>query len=374
MSMSQEEIESLMNGLDFDDNAEPSETAVEESETQVNMSEDDINELIAQTEDIASTEPVKENETVDDILNNLENIEVEDADSQEETNIDDILKELEKSEPVKNEVSTEDDNIEEIAEEKVLEKEIEELSPEELIIDEPTIEEKIAVSNEKISKNNIDELLSTIEGVSEDEPTVEVNSVVEDIPVKEEAKENINHKIDTGIFPLPVEEDTKVVNQLNEVANDTEEKATKIFDVLSNILDYNNVIQDDIKALNEFNEKQVAMLASLSKKFPNIAAFNENLEQAEKMGTFITDANSNINESNTEIFQAMELMQYHDINRQKIERVMSVIRKLSSYLNNLFEDDDNRAEVVVANHIHGDNTDDLVNDEDLETLISEFNK
>ncbi len=32
------------------------------------------------------------------------------------------------------------------------------------------------------------------------------------------------------------------------------------------------------------------------------------------------------------IFQGMELMQFNDINRQKMERVMSVIRKLSIYL------------------------------------------
>lgn len=116
------------------------------------------------------------------------------------------------------------------------------------------------------------------------------------------------------------------------------------------------------------------MLSSLNQKFPNIEAFKMNLEQAQEMGTHIADVNEKLNDGNTEIFQAMELMQYHDINRQKIERVMSVIRKLSTYLNNLFEDEGNRQEVVVANHIHGDNTEDLVGDDDLEALIAEFNK
>jgi hypothetical protein len=73
------------------------------------------------------------------------------------------------------------------------------------------------------------------------------------------------------------------------------------------------------------------------------------------------------------IFQGMELMQFNDINRQKIERVMSVIRKLSIYLNNLFEDDNPR-ELPMARHIHGDtDTEDLVGD-DLDKLIAEFNK
>ena len=114
--------------------------------------------------------------------------------------------------------------------------------------------------------------------------------------------------------------------------------------------------------------------SSLSQKFPNINTFNANLEKAREMGNHITAVNDKLNEGNTEIFQAMELMQYHDINRQKIERVMSVIRKLSTYLNNLFEDEGSHQEVAVAKHIHGDNTDDLVADDDLEALIAEFNK
>ena len=67
----------------------------------------------------------------------------------------------------------------------------------------------------------------------------------------------------------------------------------------------------------------------------------------------------------------MELMQYHDINRQKIERVMAVIRKLSSYLNGIFEDDSDKPEVQIAKHISGDSNE-TVDEEDLESLISQF--
>ena len=77
------------------------------------------------------------------------------------------------------------------------------------------------------------------------------------------------------------------------------------------------------------------------------------------------------NTEDSQIFQAMELMQFNDINRQKIERVMSVIRKLSLYLNNLFEDDGTSKDVAVAKHIHGDSSNDLIGD-DLDKLIAEF--
>lgn len=348
MSMSQEEIESLMNGLDFEDESPSEESSTEESVPTGNMSEDDINDLIAQTEDLSVSNDEDNSsteESVDDLLNSLEDIESSSENSEDETNIDDILKELEEN----------DNSLEETA---VVE----------------TVEES--------TDDDIDELLSSIDNMKEPE-FIPVEKVVEEKPsvsVTSPEKDTdgigkdwTDNKIQAGIFPLPVEDDTKVVNQLSEVATDSEEKATKIFDVLSNILDYNNGIQSDVKELSTFNEKQIAMLSSLSQKFPQIDAFKDNLVQAESMETYITGVNDKLNDGNNEIFQAMELMQYHDINRQKIERVMSVIRKLSTYLNNLFEDDGNREEVAVANHIHGDNTKDLMDDEDLESLISEFN-
>lgn len=342
MSMSQEEIESLMNGLDIDDNETTEEVNIEESIPEGNMSENDINELISQTQDITSNnESSSSEESVDDLLNSLENNENISSDS-DETNIDDILKELEDSKDLED------------------------------IIEEDT--SALIEPSEQVSNDNIDDILSTIDGIDdlEDKKNDTKDNYFDDS--QNNPKNDIDNKIESGLFPLPVENDTKVVNQLSEVATDSEEKATKIFDVLSNILDYNNDIQNDVKALSGFNEKQIAMLSSLSQKFPNIDVFQENLTQAQEMGNYIADANEKLNDGNTEIFQAMELMQYHDINRQKIERVMSVIRKLSSYLNNLFEDEGNRQEVNVANHIHGDNTEDLVDNEDLEALISEFNK
>ncbi len=348
MSMSQEEIESLMNGLDFNE-GESEEQTKEEIESHESMSEDDINKLIEETEEVSVTAvspDVAKDESIDEILQNLESSEDESENiSQEETNIDDILKELD--------VNNADDDI-----------------SEDKIIDEDIKENSITPTPEE----NFDDILNSIEGIDEETVVEEVPSVQEELETTSLEEDNLDYKISSGVFPFPVEEDTKVVNQLSAVANDSEEKATKIFDVLSNILDYNNAIQNDIQALSAFNEKQVAMLSSLSEKFPNINAFQENLEKANQMATYINDANEKINDGSTEIFQAMELMQYHDINRQKIERVMSVIRKLSTYLNNLFEDENNREEIAIAKHIHGDKNDDLVGDDDLEALIAEFNK
>jgi len=385
MSMSQEEIEALMNGLDFEDDSskeeatpaeqpEPSQEAApepqaEETTENSKMSEDDINDLIAQTEEIVSNKDENiEEESVDDILNNIEETTpvVDTSES-----IDDVLKEVEAienaSEPEITESSIPSVDVPSIDETDVPS------------VEEP--EEENITEETPVEEDNFDDILSSIDGVQEDKPKEEAISepekvdIPDDIPSIDPDIEDIDSKINSGVFPLPVEQDNKVVNQLSQVANDSEEKATKIFDVLSNILDYNNEIQNDVQELASFNEKQTAMLSSLNQKFPNIDAFKQNLEQAEKMGSFISDINDKINNGNMEIFQAMELMQYHDINRQKIERVMSVIRKLTVYLNNLFEDENDYKEIAVAKHIHGDSsTGDLMAEDDLDALIAEFNK
>ncbi len=385
MSMSQEEIEALMNGLDFEDDSskeeaapaeqpEPSQEAApepqaEETTENSKMSEDDINDLIAQTEEIVSNKDENiEEESVDDILNNIEETTAV-VDTSE--SIDDVLKEVEAienaSEPEITESSIPSVDVPSIDETDVPS------------VEEP--EEENITEETPVEEDNFDDILSSIDGVQEDKPKEEAISepekvdIPDDIPSIDPDIEDIDSKINSGVFPLPVEQDNKVVNQLSQVANDSEEKATKIFDVLSNILDYNNEIQNDVQELASFNEKQTAMLSSLNQKFPNIDAFKQNLEQAEKMGSFISDINDKINNGNMEIFQAMELMQYHDINRQKIERVMSVIRKLTVYLNNLFEDENDYKEIAVAKHIHGDSsTGDLMAEDDLDALIAEFNK
>jgi hypothetical protein len=312
--MSQEEIEALMNGLDIVDDGDSDEETVT-----VNTQE--IEELLSQTEELK----------------------------------EDIKQKTEKRN-----------------------------------LDEETIEVKPSTSS--VSSSDIERLLSEIENANESSPKdleedllVNFKSLeIEDLKKEEsliEPKRNrsedeivkdwTSSRINEGVFPLPAEQDTKVVNQLTQVANDSEEKVSQIFDVLSLTLDNNNELRNFIKDFETFINSQSALLGSLNSKFPNIKVFDEHLSNANKVSDSIKNLKSMINAEDSEIFQAMELMQFNDINRQKIERVMSVIRKLSSYLNNLFEDNSPQKDIAVAKHIHGDSTDDLIGD-DLDKLIAEF--
>ena len=325
MSMSQEEIEALMNGLDIEDDSDS-----EDATQSVKVNTQEIEELLSQTEELKEDTTFKPEE--------IDTHELEDE-----------------VETKSNKSSVSNSDIEKL------------LSEIESVNESANIKDLISEKEEDFPLD-----LSAFEDIQND-----VNndtSVVERKLTRTEdeiVKDWTSSKINEGIFPLPAEKDTKVVSQLSQVANDSEEKVSQIFDVLSLTLDNNNEFRNYIKDFEVFIKTESDLLVSLNNKFPNIKVFDEHLANANKVSNSLKDIKNLINSEDSKIFEAMELMQFNDINRQKIERVMSVIRKLSLYLNNLFEDDGATKEVAIAKHIHGDSTDDLIGD-DLDKLIAEF--
>jgi menaquinone-dependent protoporphyrinogen IX oxidase len=316
MSMSQEEIEALMSGAD---DIEVDET--EESAPETEKSAPETEESTPETEESTPEEEV----TIEDSTP-VKDAEKEKVPEDTEVNVDDILAGIDG------------------------------------IVDDEKEDDSTEEENE-------DDILSGIDGITDD--SKKNNSAEYEKMVKD--SEEMEAKIDSSQYPLPASDENKVVNQLNEVADDSEEKATQIFDVLSFILDENAEIDKYNKSMSEFIEKQSELLTSLSIKFPNVNIFNENLNSSKELLEVSKNLTSKVNAENNKVFEAMELMQYHDINRQKIERVMSVIKKLSSYLNGIFEDDSGKDEVQVAKHISGDSND-IVDSDDIDSLISEFSK
>ena len=312
MSMSQEEIEALMNGLEIEDDSSDSE---EVSET-VKVNTKEIEDLLSQTEDLKENSPIAKEDTASNV--SFEDISIENHTLLDNSEIEDLLKDIEADNEIKEDFK-------------------------------------------------VEELLPVVETLKEVKTEPKKLERTED----EIVKDWTTSKISEGIFPFPAEKDTKVVNQLSQVANDSEEKVSQIFDVLSLTLDNNGEIRKKIKLYEEFVNSQINLLNSLNSRFPNIKVFNEHLKSANNVNASMSDLKKLINDEDNHIFQGMELMQFNDINRQKIERVMSVIRKLSLYLNNLFEDDGTGKDIAVAKHIHGDTSSDLIGD-DLDKLIAEF--
>ncbi|MFW0703031.1 hypothetical protein ACN09M_08470 [Aliarcobacter butzleri] len=308
--MSQEDIEALMSGLDIASDGNSEQTEEAIEPAKVNTKE--IEELLSQTEEIKDK---------DDTTKVQESIEISAANIPNEDNAN------------KNNKINEIEN---------LLNDIEINSPKELVS-----------SSENVKKIQDDDKSDRTED--------------------EIVKDWTSSKINEGVFPFPAESDTKVVTQLSQVANDSEEKVSQIFDVLSLGLDNNNELRKAFKEYDSFITAETNLLVSLNNKFPNIKIFDEHLKNIHTVKDSLEKLKALLNDEDMHIFQGMELMQFNDINRQKIERVMSVIRKLSIYLNNLFEDDGKTTNLPMAKHIHGDETEDLVGD-DLDKLIAEFSQ
>jgi hypothetical protein len=355
MSMSQEEIEALMSGLDIEDDSSDAEEL--SNNTKVNTQE--IEELLAQTEDYKKEDSKSKNDEDSKIsINDSKDIISKKEESRVKTDeIEQLLHDIETNS------STSKDDIEE--DEK--EDSFEDLD----LVSLDKLEDELKSSNSTIEEEP--SVIETSKTKTKEEPLKEKEVIVK----KEErsdddiAKDWTTSRIEEGVFPLPAEKDTKVVSQLNQVANDSEEKVSQIFDVLSLTLDNNTELRNSLKSIELFISSQTSLLESLNTKFPNIDVFTEHLNNVKSVSITLDSLKQQANAEDAQIFQAMELMQFNDINRQKIERVMAVIRKLSMYLNNLFEDDGTASNVAVAKHIHGDHSSDLAGD-DLDKLIAEF--
>jgi Rad3-related DNA helicase len=176
--------------------------------------------------------------------------------------------------------------------------------------------------------------------------------------------------------PPPPTEDHKVVEQLDDVTRDSEVKATEIFDKLEAISDFIMQVENNANEVLEVAKKDVEIFEKLVDKFPHINVFQERLHSNKEAIEKINDLISNAQMSSDEIMMIMDIMQYQDIHRQKIERVINVIRTLAGYMNSLFsaEKDDSKR-VGSAVHIAGDtSTEDVVSNDDIEALIESLGK
>ncbi|MDP2894267.1 MAG: chemotaxis protein [Sulfurimonas sp.] len=199
-----------------------------------------------------------------------------------------------------------------------------------------------------------------------DEP--ELPMVDDEAPVKSSKKEDV-------LFPMPATKENKMVHQLDDVTKESEEKASEIFDIIegvsNNLMDKEEMLGNIIEVLND----NIELFTKLNNKFPDVEAFATQLEQNNSALDNANQALEVLQSSGEAIMDVMDIMQYQDIHRQKIERVINVMRALSNYMNSLFEgriDDEKR--VSSATHIAGDTHNELASNEDIEALLASFAK
>ena len=174
-------------------------------------------------------------------------------------------------------------------------------------------------------------------------------------------------------WPLPATDENKMVHQLDDVTKESEEKASEIFDIIEGISNDLMEKEEHLNTILETLNSNVELFSKLNVKFPEVEAFTTQLEKNEQAVENTNETIEALQASGDAIMNVMDIMQYQDIHRQKIERVINVMRALSKYMNTLFEgriDDDKR--VASATHIAGDTHNDLASTDDIEALLAQF--
>lgn len=182
-----------------------------------------------------------------------------------------------------------------------------------------------------------------------------------------------NNNEDEEIYPPPADDKHKVVAQLDEVTRESEEKASQVLEIITSIADDIERYISEFRNILEFLEHQKTIFEKLHEKFPDIKTFEKELNSINEKINEINEILSESYEVENKVLMALEIMQYQDIHRQKIERVINIMRALIKYMNKLFEGrlpDEER--VKSAHHIHGDENEDVVSDEDIEELLKQF--
>jgi chemotaxis regulatin CheY-phosphate phosphatase CheZ len=232
-----------------------------------------------------------------------------------------------------------------------------------------------------MTQEELDSLMSgevDLENLPDEEPAEDSSSEPQSDSSDEADNDADGYRVSADRMwpPPPPTDDHKVVNQLDDVTKDSEIKATEMFDKLENTSAFVGEIESSIASIKGSSESLAKLIGTLQSSFPKIKAFADAQESIKAISEESAKIEESAANAQDEIMMTMDSMQYQDIHRQKIERVINVMRALSQYMNSLFEgklDDSKR--VSSATHIDGDtSTEDVVTEDDIEGLIATLGK
>ena len=214
------------------------------------------------------------------------------------------------------------------------------------------------------------------EDIQEESKEVESSSVNKEGDEEQISPYDYKASADMAWPPPPPTDDHKMVYQLDDVTKDSEVKAGEVFDKLESINSFMMEAEDNANEVIALIDSNIELFTILCEKFPNVKGFCKTLEDNVQMKEKVEKLIESAQNTEDEIIMTMDIMQYQDIHRQKIQRVINVMRALSRYMSNLFEGKiEHEKRVGSAVHIHGDeNTENVVSNDDIEELIANLGK
>jgi len=228
-----------------------------------------------------------------------------------------------------------------------------------------------------MTQEELDALMSgdiDMDELSEESEEEQIQTAAEEESEEEiDSADILEENIKSAKLPLPATEENKMVHQLDDVTKESEEKASEIFDIIEGISNDLMEKEENLNSVIEVLNSNVELFEKLVSKFPDVETFKTQLEMNQQALQETNETLEILQNSGDSIMTVMDIMQYQDIHRQKIERVINVMRALSKYMNTLFEgkvEDEKRVSSAV--HIHGDSHNDVASTEDIEALLAQF--
>ncbi len=201
--------------------------------------------------------------------------------------------------------------------------------------------------------------------------------------IKEKAKEyktNEDNSLSEGDFEserlrgerLPPKEH-KVIDRLDEINKESEEKVNKLFEKLENISTEVDEVENLIEDIKPFVNKHKEFMDFFVEHFPK-TSIKKNYEYFKNIVNILNEIEDKVNSIRDDTFDAMDILQFQDITRQKIERVISVIKALHDYLNNWFASDyESIPRARVAHTIVNEEEKEEI-DEEVESIIKQMQR
>ncbi len=219
----------------------------------------------------------------------------------------------------------------------------------------------------KADKGSIEDII--------DEFTQESEKVKTD--KKDESKDSVEAKQEDGSATeqlkgvrLP-DNEHKVIDKLDEINKESEEKFNKLFEYLEAVTEELDKTEQLIKDIKPYMEKHKEFMDFFVEHFPKTTVKN-NYEYFKNIISITNEIENSISIIRNNIFDAMDTLQFQDITRQKIERVISVIKALHDYLNMWFDSSyDDKPRARVAHTIVDEKEKDKI-DQDVEDIIKQM--
>jgi len=186
--------------------------------------------------------------------------------------------------------------------------------------------DKLLSSFNSAKKEDIEDMLDKFEQNNTQilEPKIE-----EEPKIKEQ--ENQEH-LQGKLYPT---EDHRVVDKLDEITKESEEKVNQLFELLENAVSRIDAMDAELKKVKPYLDEHKKFMDLFVSAFPK-ASVNKNYEYFSNVLKIFDEIQKTHEELKNYIFDSMDLLQFQDITRQKIEKVISVIQALHEYLNNWF--------------------------------------